>query len=105
MKKRSKPKKGATKRLFELLGTTTESSPVNLEEARMLAEMEGSPVERRVGIRLNNECMKVCYSSESQAKSGARHRLSNSSNVNKLRVYRCDVCNAYHLTSSFHQKS
>jgi hypothetical protein len=101
MSKKTKRKSGDAKRLFELLGTPNESPPVNLEEARMLAEMEGSPVERRVGVRLDNECMKVCFSSESQAKSGAKHRLNSSANVGKLRAYFCDTCKSWHLTSQF----
>lgn len=102
MKKRSNPKPGSAKRLFELLGTSTLNAPVNMDEARMLAEMEGVEIERHSGVRLDNDCMKMCYSSEAHAKAGAKHRLRTSSNVSRLRVYRCDICNAYHLTSSFH---
>ena len=99
-----KPKRspGNAKRLFELLGATDEAPPANLEEARMLAEMAGSPVHVRQGVRLDNDCMKVCFSSEAQAKSAARRRVSISSNVGKLRAYFCDTCKAWHMTSSFH---
>lgn len=99
--KKPKRKPGDAKRLYELLGTTNEAPPVNLEEARMLAELEGHPVEIRKGVRLENDCMKVCYSSESQAKSGARHRLNSSANVSRLRAYFCDTCKSWHLTSQF----
>lgn len=104
MKKRSRPKPGSAKRLFELLGASNESAPVNMDEARMLVEMEGVEIERHTGVRLDNDCMKMCYSSEAHAKAGAKHRLNRSANVGRLRQYFCDTCKAWHLSSSFHQK-
>jgi hypothetical protein len=98
-KKRAESKK----RLLELLGENAGAPPTSIEEARMLAEMEGVEIETRSGVRLDNECNKVCYSSESNAKAGAKHRLRNSANVGKLRQYFCDACKAWHLSSSFHR--
>ena len=105
MKKRSHSKPGSAKRLLELLGTSTLEAPVNMDEARMLAEMEGVEIERHTGVRLDNDCKKMCYSSEAQAKAGAQHRLRTSSNVSRLRQYFCDTCKSWHLSSTFHQKS
>jgi hypothetical protein len=102
MRKKPKRKPGDVKRLFELLGTTSEPTPVNLNEARMLAELAGSTVENRQGYRMENDCMKVCFTSESQAKAAARQRLNVGSNVGKLRQYYCTECKAWHMTSSFH---
>ncbi len=103
MKKKSNSKRGSVKRLFELLGSSNEVAPINMDEARMLAEMEGVEIEKQSGVRLDNECNKMCYSSESHAKAGAKHRLRNSANVDKLRQYFCDTCKAWHLSSSFHR--
>jgi hypothetical protein len=102
VKKRSQPKKGDAKRLFEILGEGGHPAPSSLKEARMLAEMAGAQVQVRQGLRLDNNCMKTCYTSESQAKQAARRRVSVSSNVGKLRAYYCDVCKHWHMTSSFH---
>lgn len=38
---------------------------------------------------------KVCYDSKEQAKRAARHRVAGG--YEPIRVYRCDVCGAYHL--------
>ena len=99
-----KKKAESKKRLLELLGEDAGAPPTSMEEARMLVEMEGVKIERRLGIRLDNECNKICYSSEAHAKAGAKHRLNRSANVGKLRQYFCDTCKAWHLSSSFHQK-
>jgi hypothetical protein len=105
MKKKSPSKAGSVKRLLELLGTSTSEAPVNMDEARMLAEMEGGEVERHTGVRLNNECNKMCYPSEAQAKAGAKHRLRTSANVSRLRQYFCVTCKAWHLSSTFHKSN
>jgi len=98
-----KKKAESKKRLLELLGENVGVPPASMEEARMLVEMEGGVIEHRSGVRLDNECNKMCYSSEAHAKAGAKHRLNRSANVGRLRQYFCDTCKQWHLSSSFHR--
>ena len=100
MSKKKRPS-NSLKRLFEIIGTPDEAPPVNLREAEMRTEMEGGSFELRQGYRKDNECMKMCFNSEAQAKAAARRRLNVGANVSRLRTYFCDTCSAWHLTSQF----
>lgn len=48
-------------------------------------------------------CGKMKFKSESGAKQAARNRLKRGANCNKLRVYFCKPCAAWHLSSTFHK--
>jgi len=101
-----KPKKRGVKALMELLGADpNESPPNNFEEARFRHELERQtvPVDP---VRMDEmpRCQitgKVGFSSEPQAKKAARSRLNRGSNVSKLRVYRCEHCGMWHMSSNF----
>ena len=100
MKKRVKTKK--IKHLLDILGVDpNELVPANLEEARMIhEEYGGNPIEFRSNVRLNNDCNKVCYSSEAVCRDAINHRLRCGSNSSFLRAYRCETCSAWHMSSS-----
>lgn len=102
MSRKVKPK--GAKRLMDLLGVDPLAPvPSNLEEARMMQEMDGGdPVRRSSGYRLDNDCMKVCFTSEAACKDAIKYRLRVGSNVSRLRAYFCEDCAAWHMTSSFH---
>lgn len=93
-------KKEELKRLLDILGPDDSPPPVSLFEARILSEDQGLATSYRHGYRKDNECMKTCYQSEPAAKDAARNRLKKGANVSKLRTYFCDICSAWHLTSS-----
>lgn len=94
-------KKADVDRLLTLLGAEGCVQPSSFKEAAEMAEHSGATIERRSGIRKDNDCMKVCFTSETQAKSAANRRVNTASNVSRLRTYFCETCKAYHLTSSF----
>jgi len=98
MRKKPKPKRLGVKDLLQLIGANpNDVVPTSISEARLLA---GVTHEEQVRCPSNG---KVCFSSESGAKSAARARLNKGSNVGKLRTYRCPDCNQFHLSSSFHR--
>lgn len=94
-------KKKDVKRLLELLGSDDIPPPASLSEAADLARKHGGNVEVRQGHRKENKCGKMCFSSAKMAKSAMRRRLNIGANTDRLRTYFCDVCTAWHLTSSF----
>lgn len=87
-------------RLFELLGITdNEIIPANLKEA----------VELAGGVQRDNRptCPKTgkhAFPSESQAKRAMRARLNKGANTSKMRVYICEFCKNWHLTSKMSGK-
>lgn len=101
MSKKPKAKKLGVKDLLKLLGANPdEAAPVTLKEAKWQRALEGDeppPAE----MERCKESGKVCFSSESQAKTAARSRLNRGSSVSKLRTYKCDHCHMYHFSSSF----
>lgn len=93
-------KKEDLNRLLDLLDAKDCVQPLSLREAEQMAQHSGGSVERRRGVRKDNQCGKMCFNSEPQAKSVARRRLNIGSNVSRLRTYFCKVCAAWHITSS-----
>jgi len=95
-------KKLKTKRCKSLLallgGDPLEAVPASLREAQ---DMQGGEPDKRQIMPRCPMTGKVSFSSESQAKQAARHRLNRGSNVSKLRVYRCEHCAQFHFSSSF----
>ena len=99
-----KTKTKGIKNLLALLGEDPNGhAPRNLAEARQMHEESGgeSP-DRSHGHRLDNDCGKVCFTSESSCRAAINYRLKKGSNVSKLRSYLCPDCSAWHMTSSFH---
>lgn len=101
MEKKPRTKKLGVKDLLKLLGADpNEVAPVTLKEAKWQRALEGEEPERQEMERCK-ESGKVCFTSESQAKTAARSRLNRGSSVSKLRTYKCDHCHAWHFSSSF----
>jgi hypothetical protein len=98
MKKR---KQKDINRLFKLLGWHGEAlsplSPADAAEATHCIPSQKPPKTSRQGKV--NGCGKTSYTSEKHAKQAARHRLNKGANVSRLRAYRCNTCNLWHLSS------
>lgn len=87
-----KKSSGKVKRLnsiFEKLGTDTQYEPPPCEGER-----------RPPASRKDNDCGKVCFSSESECNRAINRRLNIGANMSKLRSYFCKECNAWHMSSS-----
>ena len=101
MSKKPRTKKLGVKDLLKLLGADpNEVAPVTLKEAKWQRALEGDeppPAE----MERCKESGKMCFSSESQAKTAARSRLNRGSSVSKLRTYHCEHCHHWHFSSSF----
>lgn len=76
-----------------------------LDELGLSGRSDESPTIERAPLytRKDNECGKVCYPSVHTAKQAIGHRLRVGANCSDLRHYFCDICNSYHMTSSFHK--
>jgi hypothetical protein len=96
-----KPKQRSVKSLLALLGADPyEAPPASLEEARFRTELDGGQV-KRGSLERCHATGKMSFSSEAQAKQAARARLRKGANTGRLRVYKCEHCSHWHLTSQF----
>lgn len=101
MSKKPKTKRQGVKDLLRLLGADpNEPAPTGLREAEFRCDLEGVEQQEKHLDRCETTG-KVCFTSESQAKQAARRRLNKGSNTSSIRVYRCESCPAWHMTSSF----
>lgn len=89
-------------RLRELLGDD-EWTPANGREAMDEALDRGDAKHFTQAVRRDNSCTKTCYTSKKQARKAAINRLNKGANADRLRTYWCDLCKAFHMTSSFHR--
>jgi hypothetical protein len=99
----SKPKK-SPKALLDLLAELSGSQdviPRNKIDAEMMAEAEGGrdpgPPEPRHEFEHCDATGKVCYPSHNVARQIMRRRQQHG--AQRLRVYQCNSCHKYHLTS------
>lgn len=99
MAKKPKQKKLGVKALLSLMGCDpNEAVPTGLKEAEWHRSMEGDEPEP-VGLGRCSTAGKVCFTSESQAKTAAKRRLKKGSNAAAFRAYVCPDCSKWHLSS------
>lgn len=89
-------KKGKTKRLEAIFA----EMGVNVTDEPPIPEVEKS----YQPIRKNNECGKVCYSSQGSCEKAIRFRLNVGSDTSRLRSYYCQICKSWHMSKSYHRK-
>lgn len=80
-------------KLFREIGAEETFVPSTLKEARMFCE--GQREKRKHEI--SQSCQKTVYPSHAYAEKVVRSRRKKDGV--RLRIYRCDVCHGFHLTS------
>lgn len=92
MKQRSEKEIDRLDALFQEIGAEGKVIPLPLRDAR-----EFSDKSSQSDFEFSESCQKVIYPSESKARKVALHREKKG--AQKLRVYKCDDCAGFHLSS------
>jgi hypothetical protein len=80
--------------LFKEIGAG-DFTPIPLREAKELHAI--TPLRTRKELEVSETCKKVIYPSRTFAKQVARRRQRRG--AGKLRIYKCEECHGFHLTS------
>ena len=65
--------------------------------------IDAKPEKAKIGHRKENDCGKICFTSQSLCNQAMRWRLNKRCNTSQMRSYFCETCKSWHMTSSIHK--